>query len=59
MTAHAFLGVFEYECVATEDGGYEHLELQVREVLAHTCPITHPDHKVSFPASGTSVSLFH
>jgi len=47
MAAYTSLGVFEYECVATEDGGHEHLELQVREVLAHTRPIIQTDHKVS------------
>ena len=49
MTAYAFLGVFEYECVATEDGGHEDLEFQGREVLTNTCPVIHSDHKVNFP----------
>ena len=49
MAAYTFLGVFEYECVATEDGGREDLELQVREVLAHTRSIIHADHKVISP----------
>ena len=49
MTAYTFLGVFNYECVATEDGGHEDLELQVHEVLAHTCPIIHADHNLNSP----------
>jgi len=59
MVAYAFLGAFEYECVAAEDCGHEDLELQGREVLTHTCPIIHTDRKVSFPASGAIVLPFH
>ena len=54
---YRFLGVFEYECVAAEDGGHEDLELHVREILAHTRPIIHAGHEVSFTASGTNVLL--
>ena len=47
MPAHTFLGFFEHECVATEDGGHEDLELQGRQVLTNTCPTIRADHLVS------------
>ena len=56
--AHTFLGVLEYKGVATEDGGNEDLELQVREVLTHTPPIIHDDRIVSFLMSGTKFDCF-
>jgi len=59
MAAYAFLGIFKYECVATEDGGHEDLELQVREVLTHTCPKIHAAHKVSLPSRALACYCFH
>jgi len=58
MAAYAFFRTFEDECVATEDGCHEHLELHVCEVLTHARPIIHAEHKVSFPTNGTSVLMF-
>jgi len=59
MAVYMFLGAFEYKCVATENGGHEHLEFQVCEVLTHACPIIHAEHKISFSTNGTSALLFH
>ena len=56
--AYTFLGVLEYECVATEDGGNEDLELHVREVLTHTPPTIHDHRIVSFLTSGTEFDCF-
>ena len=37
--AYVFPWVLKDEGIAAEDGGYENLELHVREVLAHACPV--------------------
>lgn len=48
-----FLGVLEYECVATEDSGNKDLEFQVGEVLTHTRPIyIYRSHRVLSAPSG-------
>lgn len=54
MGAYTYLGALEHERVAAEDGGHENLELHVREVLTHACPIVHNNCVVSFLVSGTS-----
>ena len=41
--AYGFVGILEHERVAAEDSGNEDLELHVRQVLSHTCPVIRAD----------------
>ena len=54
-----FLRILKHECIASEYGRDEDLQLHVCQVLTHTRPVIHDDRVVDSLASGTrsTVSL--